>query len=127
MNESPKLTDGQYRVLFTLIALAILCFSMGIPFLIPEKYHSHYALLASIISLVDVLILPSLKKGRMSDDEKRTYPLFIVMGLILILVSSILLYMNMEPDYWMWSFVFPSGFLTSAILFQYLRNRNIIP
>lgn len=127
MNESPKLTDGQYRLVFTLIALAILGFSTGIPFLIPEKYHSYYALLASIIFLVDVLILPSLKKGRISEDEKRTYPFFVAMGLVLILVSSILLYMNIKPSYWMQSFVFPAGFFTSGVLFQYLRNRKIIP
>jgi hypothetical protein len=127
MNEIPKLTNRQYRLLFALITLAIFCFATGLLFLIPEKYYSYYALFAPIIFLVDVLILPLLKKQRMSEDEQRAYPIFIFMGLALIMASLILLYINRQPDYWIYSFVLASSFLTSAVVFQYLRNRKTIP
>jgi len=126
MNVPPKFRDKQYYLLFTLIFLAIWCFAIGFLLLIPEKYHSYYALFASIIFLIDVLILQSLKKGRISEDEKNMHHLFFSIGSVLILVSSILLYMNIQPDYFIFSFVFASSFLTTAVVFQSLRNRNII-
>jgi hypothetical protein len=127
MTESNKLTEWQYRLIFTLMFLIIWAFAFGVLRLIAEKYHSNYAFFASIICLVDVLILPLLKKKKMSEDEKNTYPLFLTIGLVLILWPSILLYTNRQPGIWIWSFVYASSFLTSAIIFQHLRNHIIIP
>jgi hypothetical protein len=127
MNTSPKLSDKKYRLMFTLIALAIWCFSIGILFLIPEKYHSHYAFSLAVVFLLDALLLPRLKKWRVTEDEKRTYPLFPLMGLLLILVASILLYINIEPGVWIFSFILGTDILTSGVVFQYLRNRHTIP
>jgi hypothetical protein len=127
MNKIKKLKDWQYYLIFAFIFLVIWSFAFGILHKIPETYHPHYALFVSMIFLVDVLCLPPLKKWKMSEDEKRGYVGFCVMGLILILWSLILLFMKIHPGSWMWSFVFSSSFLTSAIIFQYLRNREVIP
>lgn len=127
MKISSQLTDKQYRLLFMVMTLAILCFISSILFVIPEKYYSLYALFLSVVFLVDVLIFPRFQAGKISEDEEIGSILFLVMAFVLILSSLFLLYLGVQPGYWMLSYVFSAGFLTSMIIFQYLRNREIIP
>lgn len=127
MNESRKYTDRQYRLIASLVAVIIYSLVVAVFFIIPEKFHSHYSLLLSVVFLIDVLLLPSLKKQTMSRDEKWAYPLFVIMGLGLILASSILLYLDLQPKYWIFSFITVSSLLTGLVVYQFLRNRKIIP
>lgn len=126
MNDSPKFTDTQYRLIGSVIAVIIFSLMTAAFFQIPEKYHSYYALLLSVIFLVDIALVPTLKKQKMSKDERLAYPLFIIMGLGLFLTSSVLIYLNLQPKSWMFSFISASSFLTGLVIFQYLRDRNII-
>lgn len=127
MNDSRKFSARQYRLITCLIALIIYFFVVGIFFQIPEKYHSLYALLLSVIFLADVMLLPSLKNGERSEDEKRAYPWFVILALGLVLASSVFIYLKMQPEYWIFSFITVSSVFTGFVIFQYLRDRKIIP
>ena len=126
MDTSPKLTDKQYRFLFSLITLSIWCFTTGISFFIAGTYHSYFALFLAINIFIVILLFRPLKKNKMSHDEKQTYPLFLIFGLAMILWASALLYLGKQPGIWILSFVVGSGLLNSMVIFQFLRNRKII-
>lgn len=128
MTEKPLHSSKQYFIEFFLICLLLLMVVDGGFILIPSNWQSGYVLLASLIMMADIFIFPRLKP--LSDEERRIrliWILFCIVNLCVALAFILFDFSSRITLGGMMGMLFVSSFLTSAVVFQYLRNRRIIP
>lgn len=125
MSKPSKLAGWQFHPMSSLLFVVIYLIAFKLTNLLPEEYHSYYALFASIIFLIDVLILFLPDKEFL--EERKGYLLFLALGLTLLLISALLIYTNTQPGIWISSFSIAASFLTSMVIFKYFRKLVIIP
>ena len=123
-------TKRKYYFIIVSISLVVLLIAGGAFFLIPETYRPYYGLGASFVFMIDVLIMPSLKSGILSDDDKKARPFWILLGILIIFEALVFVFSELSPQDafpWIFSIVEVSSLLTSFVLYQYLRERKVIP